>query len=102
MESPARGTRQIQLPANADSSEATSVSIGLTTATGLALGQPITISVHSNAYGKPLFYTTIIGCGATGGAGGAAVVAPFPGPARSGRADRPEADDHDRELAAST
>lgn len=101
MEIPARGTRQIQLPANADSSEATSVSIGLATDTDLALGQPITISVHSNAYGKPLFYVTIVarfcwwvwwgaGCG-TGS--GVSPTRPTP--------TGPEADDHDR-LAAST
>jgi len=102
MEIPARGTRQIQLPANADSSEATSVSIGLTTATGLALGQPITISVHSNAYGKPLFYTTIVAAVLLVALVARRLWHRFRGQPDPADADRPEADDHDRELAAST
>ncbi|GAB03955.1 hypothetical protein M2359_000324 [Gordonia amarae] len=102
MEIPARGTRQIQLPANADSSEATSVSIGLATDTDLALGQPITISVHSNAYGKPLFYVTIVAAVLLVGLVGRRLWHRFRGQPDPADADRPEADDHDRELAAST
>ncbi|MBD0024314.1 hypothetical protein [Gordonia sp. (in: high G+C Gram-positive bacteria)] len=102
MEIPARGTRQIQLPANADSSEATSVSIGLATSTDLALGQPITISVHSNAYGKPLFYATIVAAVLLVALVARRLWHRFRGEPDPADADRPEADDHDKQLAAST
>ncbi|MBT0567755.1 DUF6049 family protein [Williamsia sp. CHRR-6] len=59
LEIPARGTRQIQLPTEARSSSSMSVNIALVTSSGVAMGTPITLSVHSNAYGQALFIITI-------------------------------------------
>ncbi|MGW0038056.1 DUF6049 family protein [Gordonia sp. NPDC003376] len=102
IEIPARGTRQIQMPTRADSSEAITVTISMDTVTGVQLGSPITLSVHSNAYGKPLFIVTII----------AAVVLilltarrlwhRFRGEPDPADEDRPEPDELERLLAATT
>jgi hypothetical protein len=35
------------------------VDVGLRTAEGLPLGDPVRLSVHSNAYGKVLFFITL-------------------------------------------
>ncbi|MFT4042460.1 MAG: DUF6049 family protein [Gordonia sp. (in: high G+C Gram-positive bacteria)] len=102
VEIPARGTRQIQLPTRAYSSEATTVHISMLTVTGLNLGSPISLSVYSNAYGKPLFIITII-------AGIALVLLTarrlwrrFRGKPDPADADRPEPDEDERVAAAST
>ncbi|MCH5641335.1 DUF6049 family protein [Gordonia sp. ABSL49_1] len=102
VEIPANGTRQIQLPTRAESSEATSVAISLSTVTGLSLGEPITLSLRSNAYGRVLFIVTIV-------AGAALVLLVarrlwhrFRGEPDPADADRPEPDDLERLLAGSS
>ncbi|MEP9415509.1 DUF6049 family protein [Gordonia sp. VNQ95] len=102
IEIPARGTRQIQLPTRANSSEAVTVTIALSTVTGVSLGSPITLSVHANAYGKALFIITII-------AGAALILLTarrlwhrFRGKPDPADADRPEPDEIERLLAATT
>lgn len=103
IEIPARGTRQIQLPTRAETSEeAITVTIGLTTSSGISVGSPIRLSVHANAYGKPLFWVTIV----------AAVVLVllvarrlwhrFRGQPDPADEDRPDPDEHDRLLAGAT
>ena len=102
VEIPARGTRQLQLPAQADSSEATTVTISLNSSTDIPLGTPITISIRSNAYGKPLFWITI--------AAGIALLLlvarrlwhRFRGEPDPADEDRPEPDELERMLAGST
>ncbi len=59
VEIPPRGTRQIQLPTQAKSSASMTVNIALVTSSNVAVGSAIDLSVHSNAYGKPLFIITI-------------------------------------------
>ena len=102
IEIPARGTRQLQVPTLASTSEPTEVKISLVTSTALPLSDAITLSVYSNAYGKPLFYLTIT----------AAVILVlltarrlwhrFRGQPDPADADRPEPDERDRLLAGST
>ncbi|MFT3660628.1 MAG: DUF6049 family protein [Gordonia sp. (in: high G+C Gram-positive bacteria)] len=58
-EIPPMGTRQIQIPTHASTSERATVKIALATSTGVALSEPVTLSIYSNAYGKPLFWITI-------------------------------------------
>ncbi|GAB92779.1 hypothetical protein GORHZ_191_00380 [Gordonia rhizosphera NBRC 16068] len=101
-EIPARGTRQIQLPTRAGTSEAMTVTLGLTSSSGVPLGSPVRLSVHSNAYGKSLFWITIA----------AAVVLVlltarrlwhrFRGQPDPADVDRPDPDEHDRLLAGAT
>jgi hypothetical protein len=102
IEIPANGTRQIQLPTRAENSEAITVTIGMSTSSGISLGSPISLSVHANAYGKPLFYVTII-------AGITLVLLTarrlwhrFRGQPDPADEDRPDPDEHDRLLAGST
>ena len=59
-EIPPLGTRQIQIPTHASSSERATVNIAMVTSTGVPLSEPITLSIYSNAYGKALFWITII------------------------------------------
>lgn len=103
IEIPARGTRQIQLPTRAETSEeAITVTIGLTTSSGISVGSPIFLSVHANAYGKPLFWVTI--------AAGVALVLlvarrlwhRFRGQPDPADEDRPDPNEHDRLLAGAT
>ncbi|MEE3851919.1 hypothetical protein VZC37_16375 [Gordonia sp. LSe1-13] len=103
IEIPARGTRQIQLPTRAETSEeAITVTIGLTTSSGISVGSPIRLSVNANAYGKPLFWVTI--------AAGVALVLlvarrlwhRFRGEPDPADQDRPDPDEHDRLLARAT
>ncbi|GAC66793.1 hypothetical protein GS4_05_00010 [Gordonia soli NBRC 108243] len=102
IEIPARGTRQIQMPTRADSSEAITVTISMLTSSGVPLGVPISLSVHSNAYGMPLFIITIC-------AGAALVLLTarrlwhrFRGEPDPADEDRPEPDEHERHLAGAT
>ncbi|WHU50121.1 DUF6049 family protein [Gordonia sp. L191] len=102
IEIPARGTRQLQLPTRAETSEAITVTISIATVTGLPMGSDIRLSVHSNAYGKALFIITII-------AGAALVLLTarrlwhrFRGEPDPADADRPEPDEQERLLAAAT
>ncbi|MFT4199750.1 MAG: DUF6049 family protein, partial [Gordonia sp. (in: high G+C Gram-positive bacteria)] len=100
IEIPGRGTRQVQFPAKSKSSESTSVTFKLVSSSGVQLGgDPIRLSVNSNAYGKPLFYVTL--------AAGAALILlvarrlwhRFRGEPDPADADRPEASAQDRFLA---
>lgn len=101
IEIPARGTRQIQLPTQGDASEAISVQIRLSTVTGVPLGQPISLSVHTNAYGKPLFYITIIAAAALVLLTARRLWHRFRGQPDPADADRPEPDELERMLAGS-
>lgn len=62
-EIPPIGTRQIQIPTHASSSEKATVNIAMITSTGVPLSTPISLSIYSNAYGKPLFWITIVAGG---------------------------------------
>ncbi|MFT4126233.1 MAG: DUF6049 family protein [Gordonia sp. (in: high G+C Gram-positive bacteria)] len=100
LEIPARGTRQIQLPTHADSSEATTVTISLDTVTGVPLGAPIKLSVHSNAYGKVLFIITIVAAVALVLLTARRLWHRFRGQPDPADAHRPEPDELERLLAA--
>nr|WP_244882996.1 DUF6049 family protein [Gordonia desulfuricans] len=102
IEIPARGTRQIQMPTRADSSEAITVTISMTTVTGVQLGSPITLSVHSNAYGKPLFIVTIIAAVVLIALTARRLWHRFRGEPDPADEDRPEPDELERLLAATT
>ncbi|MEY1673033.1 hypothetical protein AB4Z55_02535 [Gordonia sp. ABKF26] len=101
IEIPARGTRQIQLPTQGEASEAISVEIRLSTVTGVPLGEPISLSVHTNAYGKPLFYITIIAAAALVLLTARRLWHRFRGQPDPADADRPEPDELERMLAGS-
>jgi hypothetical protein len=57
---PASGSRTLQVPAKASDSINMAVDVALTTAAGVPLGTPTTVSVRSNAYGPALAIVT--GC----------------------------------------
>ncbi|WP_235831377.1 DUF6049 family protein [Gordonia zhaorongruii] len=100
VEIPRQGTRQLQLPTQASSSEPATVRIALVTDNDVPLSSPVDLSIYANAYGKPLFYITI----------GAAVILVlltarrlwhrFRGEPDRADEDRPEADERERELAS--
>ncbi|MDF0529421.1 glycoprotein [Tsukamurella sp. 8F] len=100
-ELPPRGTRQLELPTTVNFSRQIAVDLSLHTTTGIDLGKPIRVSVHSNAYGKVLFLIT---CGA-----GALLVLlagrrlwhRFRGRPDRADEDRPPADEHARRMANS-
>lgn len=102
VEIPARGTRQIQLPTHAQSSEAMTVTIGMSTVTGVTLGTPIKLSVYSNAYGKPLFIVTICAAVALILLTARRLWRRFRGRPDPADQDRPEPDELERMLAATT
>ncbi|MGV9709848.1 DUF6049 family protein [Gordonia sp. NPDC003424] len=102
IEIPARGTRQIQLPTRADTSEAMSVTISLTTSSGLPVGTPIRLSVNANAYGKPLFWITIAAAVALVALTARRLWHRFRGQPDPADEDRPDPDEHDRLLARTT
>ncbi|WP_245569683.1 DUF6049 family protein [Gordonia shandongensis] len=101
-EIPANGTRQLQIPTHASSSEPAKVHISLVTSSEVPLSAPVELSVYANAYGKPLFWITI----------GAAIVLilltarrlwhRFTGEPDPADEDRPEPDEHELELATLT
>lgn len=47
------------MPVEVNVSQRMAVDVTLHTPDGLPLGDPVRLSVHSNAYGKPLFFITI-------------------------------------------
>ncbi|MGU3436285.1 DUF6049 family protein [Actinomycetes bacterium M1A6_2h] len=55
---PPRGSRSLQVPARVSDSEKMVVQLGLTTADGTVLGEPATVNVRSNAYGRALAIIT--------------------------------------------
>ncbi|MFC7755069.1 glycoprotein [Tsukamurella soli] len=100
-ELPPRGTRQIELPTKVNFSRMIAVDLSLQTTAGQDLGQPIRVTVHSNAYGRALFIITI-------GAGALLVLLSgrrlwrrFRGRPDPADVDRPPADEHDRLMANS-
>lgn len=100
IEVPARGTRQVQFPAQSKSSEATSVRFTLVSASGVQLGgEPIMLSVNSNAYGKPLFVVTLVAAGILVLLVARRLWHRFRGTPDPADADRPEASPQDRFLA---
>lgn len=58
-EIPPVGTRQIQIPTHASTSERATVRIAMASSTGLPLSAPVELEIYTNAYGKPLFWITI-------------------------------------------
>ena len=100
-ELPARGTRQIELPTTVDYSRQISVQLTLRSSSNMPLGDPISVSVHSNAYGKSLFWITC-------GAGillvllaGRRLWRRYRGRPDPADADRPPADEHEKRIANS-
>jgi len=100
IEIPARGTRQVQFPARSATSESTSVTFTLVSASGVLLGgDPIKLSVNSNAYGKPLFVVTLIAAGILVLLVARRMWHRLRGTPDPADADRPEASAQDRFLA---
>jgi hypothetical protein len=101
LEIPPRGTRQIQVPTRADRSRSMTVEIGLVTTGGVPLGDSINLSVHSNAYGKPLFIITICAGALLVFLSGRRLWHRFRGEPDPADLDRPEPDERDRLMADS-
>ncbi|HEY9313624.1 DUF6049 family protein [Williamsia sp.] len=101
IEIPAQGTRQLQLPTRADLSKSMTVQIGLVTSSGVPLGSPIELSVHSNAYGQPLFIITICAGVLLVLLAGRRLWHRFRGEPDPADLDRPEPDEHERLMADS-
>lgn len=100
IEIPARGTRQVQLPAHSERSSSTSVTFTLVSASGVRLGAgPIRLSVNSNAYGKPLFVVTIAAAAVLVLLVARRLWHRFRGTPDPADADRPEASAQDRFIA---
>ncbi|MET0450935.1 MAG: DUF6049 family protein [Mycobacterium sp.] len=53
------GFLPLRVPIEVHFTQRVAVDVALTTADGLALGEPVRLSVHSNAYGKLLFFITL-------------------------------------------
>ena len=100
-ELPARGTRQIELPTTANDSRQVAVQLSLRTTSDMSLGEPIQITVHSNAYGRPLFWITCAAGVLLVLLSGRRLWRRFRGQPDRADADRPPADEHDRRLANS-
>lgn len=101
IEIPPNGTRQMQVPTRADRSRSLTVQIGLVTEGGVPLGDPIDLSVHSNAYGKPLFIITICAGALLVFLAGRRLWHRFRGEPDPADLDRPEPDERDRLMADS-
>ncbi|MGZ8177725.1 DUF6049 family protein [Williamsia sp. SKLECPSW1] len=101
VEIPPRGTRQIQLPTQAKSSSSMTVNIALITSSNVAVGSAIDLSVHSNAYGKPLFIITICAGALLVLLAGRRLWHRFRGQPDPADHDRPEPDERDRLMAES-
>ena len=79
------GYLPLQVPIEVHFTQRVAVDVALRTADGLPLGEPVRLSVHSNAYGKVLFFITLSAGAVLGAAGGPPAVAPVPRPARPRR-----------------
>lgn len=55
------GFLPVRVPIEVHFTQRFAVDVALTTADGMALGDPVRLSVHSNAYGKVLFFITLTG-----------------------------------------
>jgi hypothetical protein len=51
----------LKVPIEVHFTQRVAVDVALRTADGLTLGEPVRLSVHSNAYGKVLFFITLTG-----------------------------------------
>jgi hypothetical protein len=60
LEVPPGGFRPIQVPIEVHFTQRFAVDVSLQTPGGLPLGEPVRLSLHSNAYGKVLFFITLI------------------------------------------
>jgi hypothetical protein len=101
VEIPPRGTRQIQIPTQAKSSASMTVNIALVTSSNVAVGTAIDLSVHSNAYGKPLFIITICAGVLLVLLAGRRLWHRFRGQPDPADLDRPEPDERERLMADS-
>ncbi|AVL99151.1 hypothetical protein C6V83_01410 [Gordonia iterans] len=101
-EIPPMGTRQIQIPTHASSSERATVQIGMFTSTGVPLSEPVSLEIYSNAYGKPLFWITIAAAVALVLLTGRRLWHRFRGEPDPADEDRPEPGAEEIRLAAST
>ncbi|KXO97696.1 hypothetical protein [Tsukamurella pseudospumae] len=100
-ELPARGTRQIELPTTVDYSRQISVQMSLRTSSDMPVGSPISISVHSNAYGKSLFWITCAAGILLVLLAGRRLWRRFRGRPDPADEDRPTADEHEKLIANS-
>ncbi|WP_461167691.1 glycoprotein [Tsukamurella serpentis] len=100
-ELPARGTRQIELPTTVDYSRQISVKMSLRTSSDMPVGDPISISVYSNAYGKSLFWITCAAGILLVLLAGRRLWRRFRGRPDPSDADRPTADEHEKLIANS-
>ena len=55
------GFLPLKVPIEVHFTQRVAVDVALRTANGLSLGEPVRLSVHSNAYGKVLFFITLTG-----------------------------------------
>ncbi|TRW89319.1 hypothetical protein FK535_02930 [Mycolicibacterium sp. 018/SC-01/001] len=55
------GFLPVKVPIEVHFTQRVAVDVSLRTADGLAIGEPVRLSVHSNAYGKVLFFITLTG-----------------------------------------
>ena len=55
------GYLPLKVPIEVHFTQRVAVDVALRTADGLSLGEPVRLSVHSNAYGKLLFFITLTG-----------------------------------------
>src|ERR1044072_5565369 len=53
------GVLPLKVPIEVHFTQRVAVDVALRTADGLPLGEPVRLSVHSNAYGKELFFITL-------------------------------------------
>ena len=83
------GYLPLQVPIEVHFTQRVAVDVALRTADGLPLGEPVRLSVHSNAYGQVLFFITLSAGAVLVAARRPPVVAPVPRPARSRRPRSP-------------
>ena len=79
------GYLPLRVPIEVHFTQRVAVDVALRTADGLPLGEPVRLSVHSNAYGKVLFFITLTGGAVLALLVGPTAVAPVPWPARPRR-----------------
>ena len=84
------GYLPLKVPIEVHFTQRVAVDVALRTADGLPLGEPVRLSVHSNAYGKVLFFITLSGgrgagrCWPAGGCGTGSAASPT-APTSTGR-----------------
>ena len=79
------GYLPLRVPIEVNFTQRVAIDVALHTAAGVPLGEPVRLSVHSNAYGKVLFAITMSAGAVLFAAGGTTAVAPLPRPARPRR-----------------